>query len=115
MIVVRMRKGLPKADKDRIYHEAVYALGPDRGLAGSRHWLDTDVIELPDPHDLDLALGEYYAMMRKLSGIDGVISVYVDNGVWSPPGGGQPSAEPPRGGIREFIKSFLGSSRLGDI
>jgi hypothetical protein len=108
-----MRKGLPKADQDRIWDEAISILGPDRELAGARHWLRTDVIELEEPKDL-LPLGQYYAMIRKLNGITGVEAVYQDNGVRAEPGGGKPSVRP-RGGVREFFRNFLGGSRLDDI
>lgn len=109
-----MRRGLPKADKDRIWNEAVGVLGSDRRLVGSKHWLDTDVIELEEPKDL-LPLGEHYAMIRKLNAIKDVETVYLDNGARAEPGGGQSSPSPRRGGIREFIRNFLGSSRLDDI
>lgn len=108
-----MRKGLPQSEKDRIWHEAVYVLGPDRGLVGAKHWLNTEVIELDEPTDL-LPLGEHYAMIRKLNGIEGVETVYQDNGVRADLGGSRPSRSS-RGGIREFLRNFLGSTPIDDI
>jgi hypothetical protein len=108
-----MRKGLPKAEKDRVYHETVHVLGPDRSLVGSRHWLDTDVIELEEPRE-ELPLREHYSMMIKLNTVEGVETVYLDNGARAEPGGGQPSVRA-RGGVRGFFRNFLGSSRLDDI
>jgi hypothetical protein len=108
-----MSKGLPKADTDRIYHEAVYVLGPDRGLVGSRHWLDSNVVELEEPKEL-LALGEHYAMIRRLNAIKGVEEVYLDNGARARPGG---SAAPVRvrGGVRDRLRNFLVSWGLDDV
>jgi len=112
VIVVRMRRGLPKADQDRIWNETVGVLGEDDRLVGSRHWLDTDIIELGEPEDL--LPREYYAMMRKLRGVEGVETVYQDNGVRAQPGGDQPQVQA-RGGFRDFFRNFLGAWRLDDI
>jgi len=108
-----MRRGLPKADQDRIHHEAVYVLGPDKGLVGSRHWLDTNVIELEEPEEL-LPLGAHYAMIRRLNAIKGVDAVYLDNGARAQPGGGRSEVRV-RGGLLELLRNFLNTSPLDDL
>lgn len=109
-----MRKGLPKEEKDRVYHEAVHVRGNGQGLTGSLHWLDTDVIELEEPGGL-LPLGEHYAMIRKLNGIKDVESVWLDNGARAEPGDG-PSGIRTRGsGVRNFFRNFLEAWRFDDI
>lgn len=108
-----MSRGLPREDRNRVWNEAVYVLGKDRGLVGSVHVTGSDVIHLEEPTEL-LPLGEHYAMIRRLNAIQGVETVYMDNGARAEPGGAQPSVRA-RGGVREFIRNFLGALRFEDI
>lgn len=106
MIVVRMMAGISEAERTRIWNEAVYALGPDRGLVGSKHWVDTNVIELKVPEDL--LPTEHYDLIGILKGIDNVVSVYQDNGARALPGA--TATRPAPGRVRAFWDRFFGSS-----